>query len=290
MQSFREFVAGADPSQIVTANSTTGHRSVDAVVVQYTGEFETRRTVSDLVVGVHLDPILLEVDMAGRNRKPHIYSAGHFDVSPPDSSYRALRDRSSKSLGVAVSKDVVSEILSEVSPGHRGDFGAVHQSPQTSELIVAVCQQIAVELAAGNPEGPLYTDSLVQVLVMELFRTSREKRNEVNADTEALSRTTVAQIEEYIDSCGMDKVDIRCLASIAAMPIAKFTRFFKQTTGQTPYQYLLQSRLQKAKVLVTNTTLPIAQIASDCGFSSQSHMTDLFRAKIGITPGRMRKR
>ncbi|MEM9148599.1 MAG: AraC family transcriptional regulator, partial [Pseudomonadota bacterium] len=101
--------------------------------------------------------------------------------------------------------------------------------------------------------------------------------------------TTLAQIDEHIDANAMEKIDLHSLADIAAMPVGKFVRAFKRTTGQTPFQYMLQSRLRKAQRLVGTTSFPIAQIATDCGFASQSHMTDLFRTKLGCTPGQLRK-
>lgn len=284
-----EFLATADPSQMVSKGSTTGRLSVDAVVVEYAGAFETHRSVSDLVIGVHLDPVYLEVDMAGRRRAPCMYAPGQFDVSPPNSDYRALRTRPSKSLGIAIRKDIVAHVLSDVAPDRTDNFGALHQFPQSSDLIFALCRQIVAEIEAGRPLGPLYADSLVQALVMELYGMSQGGPVYEDLEKERIDQTTLARINEYTDANEAEKIDLLILADIAAMPVTKFTRLFKHTTGQTPYQYMLQSRLRKAQRLVGTTSFPIAQIATDCGFASQSHMTDLFRTKLGCTPGQLRK-
>jgi AraC family transcriptional regulator len=96
-------------------------------------------------------------------------------------------------------------------------------------------------------------------------------------------------IDEYIDQNGAAVVEMRDLAAIAALPLASFSRLFKQTHGQSPYQYVLQRRIQKAYGLIDRSTLSLAQIAFQCGFSSQSHMTDVFRNKLGVTPGQIRR-
>jgi len=63
-----------------------------------------------------------------------------------------------------------------------------------------------------------------------------------------------------------------------------FLRLFRASTGQTPYQYVLNRRLERAKSLLQKTLMPLVNIAAACGFSSQTHMTDLFRSHIGKTP------
>ena len=56
----------------------------------------------------------------------------------------------------------------------------------------------------------------------------------------------------------------------------------------TPYQYVLDKRIERAQLMIETTSLSLAQISFASGFSSQSHMTDVFRAKLGMTPGKVR--
>ena len=79
------------------------------------------------------------------------------------------------------------------------------------------------------------------------------------------------------------------LASLLGRPAARFLVDFKATTGQTPYQYVLSRRIARAQELLSAGEMPLAEVAYACGFASQSHMTDVFRQKLGVTPGRYRK-
>jgi AraC family transcriptional regulator len=54
--------------------------------------------------------------------------------------------------------------------------------------------------------------------------------------------------------------------------------------GISPYQYLLQQRVERAKQLLKQTNQPIVEIALDCGFSSHSHLSKQFRQLAGMTP------
>ena len=67
-----------------------------------------------------------------------------------------------------------------------------------------------------------------------------------------------------------------------------FSRRFKKRTGQSPYQFVIYERVRRARRLLRETTQPLAQIALDVGFSSQSHMTRTFKNHVGVTPGQYR--
>ena len=66
-------------------------------------------------------------------------------------------------------------------------------------------------------------------------------------------------------------------------------RLFKNTFACTPYQYVLDMRLRHARALVLGGQLPLAGIAEEAGFSSQSHMTTAFVRAFGATPGDLRR-
>jgi AraC family transcriptional regulator len=65
---------------------------------------------------------------------------------------------------------------------------------------------------------------------------------------------------------------------------AYFIRLFKQSTGLTPYQYVLQQRIERAKQLLRQGNRAIADVALECGFTSQSNFTRAFRRATGMTP------
>ncbi|MEM6437140.1 MAG: helix-turn-helix transcriptional regulator [Cyanobacteria bacterium P01_D01_bin.115] len=79
------------------------------------------------------------------------------------------------------------------------------------------------------------------------------------------------------------------------MSESHFSRCFKQSVGIAPYQYLLQQRVERAKQLLKQPaprpqTLSISDIALECGFANQTHLTKVFRQITGVTPKAYRKR
>jgi AraC family transcriptional regulator len=83
--------------------------------------------------------------------------------------------------------------------------------------------------------------------------------------------------------------DLDRVAGACRLPVGRFLRAFHQTTGMPPHRWLRGFRVERAKDLLLNSTLALAQIAYDCGFSGQSHFTRVFGEAVGITPGAWRR-
>jgi AraC family transcriptional regulator len=78
------------------------------------------------------------------------------------------------------------------------------------------------------------------------------------------------------------------LASIAGecgLSVSHFARAFKQCTGKPPHKWLLESRVERARDLLLNTGMSLAEVALECGFSDQSHFTRVFSRVVGTSPG-----
>ncbi len=74
------------------------------------------------------------------------------------------------------------------------------------------------------------------------------------------------------------------LANIAGISQFQLIRSFSKFTGLTPHAYLVQRRLQRARMMIASGEA-LANIAHACGFADQSHMTRLFVSAYGMTPG-----
>lgn len=83
-------------------------------------------------------------------------------------------------------------------------------------------------------------------------------------------------------------VSIAEISGLCRLSFSYFVRAFTNTVGIAPYAWFVQQRISQAEHLLASTTLPLAQVALECGFSDQAHFTKAFAKATGLTPARWR--
>jgi AraC family transcriptional regulator len=99
-----------------------------------------------------------------------------------------------------------------------------------------------------------------------------------------LPRYKLRRAVDFINA-NLDRViHLKDMARVADVSRFHFHRQFKQTTGLTPHQFIIQRRIEQAKVLLAKSSLPIIDVAVRVGFVDQSHFTTTFRKLTSMTP------
>jgi AraC family transcriptional regulator len=154
--------------------------------------------------------------------------------------------------------------------------------------VAAVLRSMAREVAEGCPNGRLYAESL-SLGVLSRLRQRAQAGRSVERERGRLTARQLRVIEETVrGQLGRD-LGIAGLASAIGFSAPQFARLFKRTLGCTPHRYVLQARLDRAMVLAIGSDRPLADIAFETGFASQSHMTAAFARRFGTTPGAARR-
>jgi AraC family transcriptional regulator len=161
-----------------------------------------------------------------------------------------------------------------------------------SKHIRHIAMSLLGNLNEANVVGRLYADSLAIGLAMQLIRRYSSLRD-VQLGCGGMAphrlRKAVALIDHHLAGEMEGRVALRSVAKIVGMSYFHFSRAFKQSMGMTPTNYIAERRIERAKKLMHETDLPIAEIALRSGFSSQSHFTTSFRRLAGVTPRCFRK-
>jgi AraC-like DNA-binding protein len=92
------------------------------------------------------------------------------------------------------------------------------------------------------------------------------------------------QALEFIDAHLGERLTLVKIADAARLSPYHFAHIFKRFTGIAPHQYVMQRRLERAKQLLADTDLPIAEIAAELGYASQSHFSEAFHHTTSVTP------
>ncbi|WP_299790599.1 AraC family transcriptional regulator [uncultured Marivita sp.] len=145
---------------------------------------------------------------------------------------------------------------------------------------VIVYDFIVTKRHCSTPTETSFIKDLIAIRLMQIV--TEEKKIETNAP-----RCIQAALE-FIDA-NLDKsITITEIAHHARLSPYHFSRRFRERTGMSIRRYLILQRIEKAQRLITASDLSLAEIAYSTGFSSQSHMTSLFRRFVGRTPGSYR--
>ena len=94
---------------------------------------------------------------------------------------------------------------------------------------------------------------------------------------------------DLVDGRYSEPLDLEALARAAHVSPRHFSRSFKRTFGETPYQYLLTRRIERARHLLRTTDMRVAEVCLAVGFSSVGSFTDTFRRHVGVSPTAYRR-
>jgi AraC family transcriptional regulator len=103
-----------------------------------------------------------------------------------------------------------------------------------------------------------------------------------------LPSALMRRVRAYVDAHLADEVGLHDLADIACMSIGHFLRGFRAASGMTPYRYVLEQRLHRARSMLRDTRHPVSRIAVECGFKTLSHLSARFSGRFGMSPSRFR--
>jgi AraC family transcriptional regulator len=163
----------------------------------------------------------------------------------------------------------------------------------SSEIISAPCAVDPVILSMGKVlrgeilQGPIRDPFLVEavgvVLTGQLVRrwSSQPSLRQVKGQ---LSAGQIRKTLEVIENSICSGIRVRDLANQIGLGTHQFTRLFRQTMGCSPYRFVMLKRVERARFLLEKTALPLAEIAFELSFVSQSHFTSVFHREMRTTP------
>ena len=106
-----------------------------------------------------------------------------------------------------------------------------------------------------------------------------------------LPHAILRRVKNYMEEHLQDKLSLDELAHETDYSRAHFLRMFRAATGKTPHQYLTERRIERAKsMLLEAKKISLIDVAAQCGFSSQSHLTRVFRERVGVTPSEFKRK
>jgi AraC family transcriptional regulator len=152
-------------------------------------------------------------------------------------------------------------------------------------LIHQIAIALKTSLEVNGTASKLYADTMANALAVHLLtRYSTEIAPLPPQPLGGLSKLQLKQVVDYIHNYLEQDVSLAELANLVQLSSYHFTRLFKQSVGLAPHQYHIRCRVDRAKQLLLERKLSLAEIAIVVGFASQGHLNYHFKRWVGATP------
>lgn len=156
-------------------------------------------------------------------------------------------------------------------------------------VVQGLGSQLTTALHRPNEATALFVDHVTMAITVHIAAKYGDMRTHSIRANRRLSawqeRRAKELLMEHIDG----KISLVVLAQECGMSVSHFTRLFRRTIGEPPHRWLMRQRVEKAKSLLHEESLGLADVALACGFFDQSHLTRCFSLTVGVAPGAWRR-
>ena len=150
-------------------------------------------------------------------------------------------------------------------------------------------ERLAAQLRSPVSGSRLYAETLNTQIAIHLLWNYSSLPRQGASRPERLADERLRRVIDYIHGTLGDDVSLEALAEVAGLSPNYFLVAFKQATGRTPHRYVIEQRVARACDLLHNPRSSITEVSLAVGFSSQSHLTEVFRRFMKTTPAAYRK-
>jgi len=189
-------------------------------------------------------------------------------------------------ISVSINPVLVNELVTETGLTRADADIAFQSNVAQDETVIQIARAIASEIADRRAGHEAMIEAMVRQLTIHLLRNHLTVRKTARIE---LSRAgpvdrRLRRAIEFMHDNFSRELALEEIASSAYLSEYHFARLFKQITGITPHAYLANLRIERARRMLIETTLPIIEIAATVGYQSQSHFTKVFKSVTGVTP------
>jgi AraC family transcriptional regulator len=153
----------------------------------------------------------------------------------------------------------------------------------------ALVAAVNAERVAGFPSGRLFLDSIEQALAVALVNDYAFHRPSPRIYRGGLTPARLRRVVELVHAEMEGDLSLEELAGAASLSITHFSQMFRQSTGQSPHQFVLHRRIERAKKMLRAAEMRVLDVAVACGFKSQHHFARVFRSVCGASPTEYRQ-
>jgi len=164
-------------------------------------------------------------------------------------------------------------------------IGSLDCTPGVTDPVLAgIAAALLPALERPAETSRLFLDHMALALCAHLASTYGGARSR-RATVAGLAPWQERRAKELLCGNLARHVSLAEVAAECALSRGHFSKAFKTTTGQSPHAWLIERRIEAARQMLQASSASLSEIAIACGFADQSHLTRVFRQRVGVTPG-----
>jgi AraC family transcriptional regulator len=219
----------------------------------------------------------------------HDFGKGAVYIRDFSDRYRADMETGFDFVLLEISHAALERALDD-RPGPRAS-GLVAVTAARDEVLAHLAQVLVPALDDPAAASLLFVDQVCLAITSYLVDAHGRAAPAGEPRTQRLlSRSHEARAKEMLRGKIDGTISVAEIADACNLSRSYFIHAFRETTGQTPHQWLIAQRLERAQALLMDFERPLADVAAACGFSDQSHFTRVFSQFTGTPPGTWRRK
>jgi AraC family transcriptional regulator len=235
-----------------------------------------------LVMHLHGEPNQIEAS-EGKRWKRCVSQPGGIFFSEGNAPKRMMWTKPSSNLAMSLDHTFLATIASEISRGDPARLAIGHHSYFRDALLAQMGYAVAALLADDSVGGRLYGESLAVSIAHHLLYHYAGKQT-AQPVPKGMTHSALQCALDYMHAHYAENFSLAEVAAAAGLSIAHFSRLFRQATGQSPSQYLIQLRCEKACALLQSGRYTVTEAAHAVGFFDHSHFLRHFKRLFRATP------
>ncbi len=278
-------------NRLIAHSQDAGWRSLHAAILEEAPFQATERPIRHPSLIYHLSrPTQVTRKIEGAARETALIGPRRICLTPGEASTLWGHSGHPEILQVYLRQSIYEAAVTEIYGCDSSGAELVPRFAVLDPLLEQLAIAITNALRDGAAEDGLYIDTIAQMMAVHLARSHSSRSRPVRLlPTKPLAGWKMRRVIEYIEDNLDGDLSLQAMAAEVDISPLYLARAFKSAVGQSPHQYVLARRIERAKELLRNTDLPVVDVALSSGFSSQSHLSHWFIRQVGVSPAVYRR-
>jgi len=278
-------------NRLIAHSQDIGWRSIHAAIIEEAPFHATEAAIEHPSLIYHLTrPTEVARRIEGTRAEKALIGPRRMCLTPASATTSWQHSGHPEILQVYLRRSMYEGAVSEI---YGCDTSAAELVPRfaiSDPLLEQLAIAIVNALRDGTSEDGLYVDAIAHMMAAHLARThSTRSRPTRVIPARPIAGSKMRRLVDFIEDNLDGDLSLHALAAQVDISPLYLARAFRAAIGQSPHQYVLTRRIERARELLRNTDLPVVDIALAVGFSSQSHLAHWFLRQVGVSPAAYRR-